>query len=253
MPYIKACLDALYHHSQGTTVEIICVDNASSDGSVAYLKEHYKDVIVIENDANVGFAKANNIGVSRAAGKHILLLNMDTILQSPLEEALEVFQQKDVGAVGIQMLSSKKSYLPSVGRFPTPFRLLKLSNLEDKRQDFISGNFQKHLYDVDWVSGAFLLTTKELWNHVGGLDESYFMYVEDVDFCKKISNLHHRVVFLPKLSFVHFVGFNPTREKQLIDGYKIYAHKHFNFLNSILAQLSLLINYVYKRAFKNIR
>ena len=139
-----------------------------------------------------------------------------------------------------------------MGKFPKSFSLIKFSLLEEKRREFVTGNFSNKNYFVDWVTGAFLLTTKKIWNQVNGLDEDYFMYVEDVDFCKKVSKINYKTVFLSTVSYIHFVGFNKTREIKLINGYKLYSSKHFNLVSSILAKICLNINYVYKKKVKDI-
>ena len=201
----------------------------------------------------MGFGKANNLGVSKAIGENILLLNNDTILLQDIQPVVDEIENNNIGVVGIKMLNGNKQYTPSVGKFPRALDLLKLSNLNDKRHEFITGNFTKNNYQVDWVSGSFMMIKKEVWNLVKGFDEDFFMYVEDVDLCKRISNLGKKIIFLTHISYIHFVGFNQSREVKLITGYKLYSNKHFNSINSILAQISLKINYAYKKSFKNIR
>lgn len=250
--YLENCLKSIEKYCDAINFEIVIVDNNSSDNSVDVLKEKYPKITLIESKENLGFAGGNNLAVKRSKGKNILLLNNDTVLLEDIKPALATLGQRDVGVVGIKMLDGNKKYTPSVGRFPTVLKLLKFSFLEEKRPAFITGNFLENTIEVDWVTGAFLLTKRELWDNVNGLDETYFMYVEDVDFCKKISKLNKKVLFLSNLSYVHYVGFNSAREIKLIEGYKTYSTKHFNFVNSTLAKTSLAINYAYKKIFKNI-
>lgn len=253
LKYLKDCFDSIYTYCNDISFEIIVVDNNSSDESCDFIKKEYPKIILIESKENLGFAGGNNLGVKKAVGKYLLLLNNDTILLNTISPAITSLKEDEsVGVVGVKMLNKNKEYLPSVGKFPSPLKLLKFSFLDEKRKEFLKGDFSKKQYFVDWVTGAFIVVSKELYQKVNGLDEDYFMYVEDVDFCKKIKNLGKKILFIPQVSYIHFVGFNSNREPKLINGYKIYANKHFNFVNTILAKLSLQINYVYKKAFKNI-
>lgn len=249
--YLKDCFESIYNNCKSLDFEIIVVDNNSSDNSVEFIKNEFPNIILIESKKNLGFAGGNNLGVEYANGEYILLLNNDTILINDISSLMSFFTD-NVGVVGIKMLSGNKEYLNSVGRFPNPFNLIKFSLFNEKRNDFVTGDFKKTNYEVDWVCGAFLLTTREIYNKVGGLDTTYFMYVEDVDFCKRVNNIGYKTLFNASNSFVHFVGFNNTRERNLINSYKIYSKKHFNFFGKKIALFSLTINYLIKRYVKNI-
>lgn len=251
--YLKDCLDSIYEKCSKMDFEIVVIDNNSSDDSIGFIKANYNEVILIESQENFGFAKGNNKAVKYANGEYILLLNNDTVLLDDIAPAINALKKNEnVGAVGIKMLDGNKNYSLSVGNFPNPFSLVRFSIFQKKEADFVSGNFRESTYNVDWITGAFLLTKKEYWSSINGLDEDYFMYVEDVDFCKKIQNLDKQIVFLPTVSYVHYVGFNPKREYKLITGYKIYAKKHFNFFGNIIAQSALAINYSYKKFIKRV-
>ena len=251
--YLQDCLKSIKHCCASITHEVVIVDNASSDGSQLYIKKQFSEVVLVENKSNAGFAKANNIGVKQAKGEVILLLNNDTILLNDFSSLLYEVRKKEVGAITIKMLNSDRNYTPSFGKFPKAHSLLKLANLNDTREDLVTGEFKKSEYQIDWISGSFIMVTKKDWNLIHGLDEDYFMYVEDVDFCKRLQDIGKQILFYPRYAYIHFVGFNPSRELKLINGYKIYSNKHFSALNATLAKICLHINYVYKRIFKNIR
>lgn len=239
--YLKDCLGSI---SKCCTVshEVILVDNASSDGSQEYIKENFPKVVLIENTENSGFAKANNIGVEKSIGKNILLLNNDTILLDTIDPLLKEVAPNDIGAITIKMLNGDKQFIAPYGKFPTPLNLIKLANLNEKREELRTGNFTKEKYAVDWITGSFLLLKRKDWDLVHGLDEDYFMYVEDVDFSKKLQKRGKKILFYANYSYIHFVGFNPKREIKLIEGYKIYARKHFSRLGNLMAQLMLSFN-----------
>ncbi|MFY0632000.1 MAG: glycosyltransferase family 2 protein [Flavobacteriaceae bacterium] len=251
--YLDNCLNSINKYCSSMSYEVIVVDNNSSDNSISILKEKHKDVQIVESKKNLGFAGGNNIGVKQAKGEIILLLNNDTILKSNFSAIISDVKKENIGAVTIQMLDGDEAYVPSFGKFPSPMDLIRIANLNDIREEMVSGEFTKPVYSVDWISGSFLLVKKKDWELVNGLDEDYFMYVEDVDFCKKLYNLNKQILFYPEYSYIHFVGFNPSRELKLINGYKIYCDKHFNAINATIGKLCLNINYAYKRIFKNIR
>jgi len=250
--YLKDCLESIKKYCSLVSYEVIMVDNLSIDGSQSYIKENYSEVILIENEYNLGFSKANNLGVKHAKGEIILLLNNDTILLNDFSPLLKVIKRIDVGAIGIKMLNSNKEYVHSFGKFPKPMKLLKLTNLNETRRDLITGNFTKSEYQVDWISGSFILVTKEDWNLVNGMDEDYFMYVEDVDFCKRLRNNNKQILFYPSFDYVHFVGFSLKREFKLIQGYKTYSNKHFSLIGKTNANLMLAINVLYKKIVRKI-
>ncbi len=251
--YLKECLQSIKTHCSSLAYEVVIVDNLSTDGSQEFIKSKFSWVRLIENNSNDGFAKANNLGVEIAKGEVILLLNNDTVLVQDFSNLVSEVKKESIGAITIQMLNGNEEYTPSFGKFPSPFSLLKIANMNDNRSDLVSGNFNKTVYSMDWISGSFVLTKKSDWDLVGGLDEDYFMYVEDVDFCRKLKNHHKQILFYPDYRYIHFVGFNSSRELKLIKGYHIYCEKHFKGLNAVIGKMMLRINYVYKRVFKNIR
>lgn len=251
--FFKDCIESIHRYCSSFSFEIIVVDNNSTDGSQEYIRLNYPEIRLFAEVENLGFGKGNNLGVKKAKGKNILLLNNDTILLENLAPILEAVKKEEIGIIGIKMLNGDKEYTPSVGKFPKPLGLLKLSTLNYQNEEFVNGDFTKKSYQVDWVSGSFMMIKKIDWNLVYGFDEDFFMYVEDVDLCKRMSDLGKKNIFLSNYTYIHFVGFNKSREIKLITGYKLYSSKHFNLVSSILAKFFLKINYAYKKQFKNIR
>jgi GT2 family glycosyltransferase len=248
--FLKECFNSLRDKLRGISFEIIVVDNNSEDESCHYIKQNFPDVRLIESKQNLGFGKANNLGVKNAKGNTILLLNNDTILLNSLLPAIETLYNKtENGIVAINMLDGEKQYISAIGKFPSPFRMIRISFLKDRRKDFKTGKFIDDLYDVDWVCGAFMLIRKTDYEAVNGFDTDYFMYVEDVDLCKKMRDIGKKCVFRSDLSYIHFVGFNKSREHLLLKGYEIYAYKHFDWFGKIIAKIMISIN----RAFKTLK
>lgn len=248
--FLNNCINSIQENCQGIAFEILVVDNNSSDKSIDLIKKNFPEVKIIENNENLGFAKGNNIGVNRSIGNYILLLNNDTILLDPVLPAIELFRtDTSIGIVGIKMLDENNVITPSFGKFPLFYHFLKLSTLQINIQNI---EYQEEPIVVDWISGSFLMTKREIWEHVGGLNESYFMYVEDVDFNKKVQLLGKKRIFLPSIRFVHYVGFNKSREKNLIESYKIYIRNHKNGIDMWLSLMMLNLNLHIKKALKRI-
>ncbi len=245
--YLEACLTSLNEKLNGITFEIIVVDNNSQDESCRYIKLNFPGVKLIESKENLGFGKANNLGVKSAKYDTILLLNNDTILQDQLLPAIETLYHKpENGIVAINMLNENKQYTTAVGRFPSPFKMIKISLLADQRTVFKTGKFESDLYNVDWVSGAFMLIRTSDFKRINGFDTDFFMYVEDVDFCKRLADIGKKCVFQSNLGYIHFVGFNKSREPMLLKGFETYAEKHFNRSEKWIANTMISINRLVK-------
>lgn len=243
LKYLKNCFESLAENLKNISSEIILIDNNSSDESCSYIKTNYPDVVLIESGENLGFGKGNNEAVKRAAGDYLLLINNDTIVQDDLSPVLDFLKMNTtVGVVGINMLDRNRKYLPAAGNFPNPRNMFQLKKLLDKGDEFKTGEFSKKSYEVDWLGGSFLLLSKKIYKEINGFDEDYFMYVEDVDFCRKIADKGYKRIFLPNFSYIHFVGFNNSKNPFLIKGYEIYISKHLKGMKKIISLIALRIN-----------
>ncbi|MDX1738735.1 MAG: hypothetical protein R3261_10895, partial [Alphaproteobacteria bacterium] len=134
----------------------------------------------------------------------------------------------------------------SVGFFPYYSRIFVIAHLYNKDGRFAEGTFEDcdDVFQVDWVEGSFLLTRRQLWNKLGGLDENYFMYVEDVDFCKRALDIGFRTVYLPSVTYQHIGGYTHSRLDLLIKGFRLFNRKHANLLRRISANVVLDIGLV---------
>jgi len=248
LKYLKSCLDSLYDKLKEISSEIIIIDNNSKDGSCDFIKTNYPKVKLIESKINYGFGKGNNEAVKYALGDYLLLINNDTIVLDSLKPVLEYLKSDNkIGVVGINMLNVKKDYLRVAGVFPNVKNMFQMKKLLEVSSDFKLGIFSKTSYEVDWLSGSFLMMRKAIYTKINGFDEDYFLYVEDVDFCKRISNLGLKRIFLPNYNYIHFVGFNKTKNHLLVYGYKIYISKHFKGISKIVVSLALQINNFVKK------
>ncbi len=252
--FFKDCLNSLYNKLEGISFEIIVLDNNSTDNSCIFIKKNYPEVVLIESKINHGFGKGNNEAVKFAKGEYLLLINNDTIVLDNLLPVLNYLKSdNNVGVVGINMLNGKKEYLPVAGVFPNSRNMFLMKKLLQIDEEFILGKLSKQSYEVDWLGGSFLMLSKKLYNEINGFSEDYFMYVEDVDFCKKIANKGYKRVLLTNYSYIHFVGFTKAKNQMLIKGYKIYIAKHCVGFNKIVCSTALQINKWVKNLKSNLK
>jgi GT2 family glycosyltransferase len=198
-----ACLRALQRATY-PELSIVVVDNGSTDGSVEAVRR-WPDVRVIELGLNAGFARANNVGIRESAGTCILLLNSDTIVPPGAVDALlaELDRHPEVAIVGPRLVDGSGRAELSFGRMIGPWNELRQKRLA--RSAAVEGLTRQRRYP-DWVSGACLLVRRADAVAVGGLDERFFMYTEDVDFCAAMRARGRRVLFTPSVEIVHLRG-----------------------------------------------
>ncbi len=248
LQFLEGCLNSLKEKLNGISHEIIIIDNNSKDASCTFIKENYKDVKLIESTVNYGFGKGNNEAVKQAIGKYLLLFNNDTILLDNINTAIKILEEnKSIGVIGVNMLTAQKKYIPAAGNFPSFKNMLRFVKLLDLGLEFKTGIFLKEYYEVDWLCGSFLLLSRDTYNKIRGFDEDYFMYVEDVDFCKKIANKGLKRVFIPSLNYIHFVGFNRNKNNLLVNGYRIYLKKHYHGFSFYFISFILTLNSFVKK------
>lgn len=236
--------------------EVIVVDNDSSDGSVDVVRRAFPGVRVFVSPENLGFARGNGLAALHATGRYLLLLNHDTLLLDDLAGVVAWMDDHPrVGVAGIRMLSADHDYRHSAGRFPTPGRLVRIRTLQERRGPFDDGSFPEtpQAYPVDWVEGSFLLTRRSVWNEVGGLDPGYFMYVEDVDYCRAARDAGHGTAYLPGARYVHLGGFRAERTGFLIDGFRRYHRKHSGPVTRAAAWIVLTAGLLARSAVSGVR
>jgi GT2 family glycosyltransferase len=202
---LERCLDSLRASPPTASHEIIVVDNQSSDGS-AEAAARRPDVRVIESGANLGFARATNIGIRASSGRDLLLLNGDTVVAAGAIDRLLAELQRDPGVaiVGPRLVDATGRAELSYGRMIGPFNELR-QKIRNRRPALVD-RLTRRRHSPDWVSGACLLVRRMDAEAVGLLDERFFMYAEDVDFCAAIKARGRRIVFTPEVEVVHLRG-----------------------------------------------
>jgi GT2 family glycosyltransferase len=202
---LERCLESLHRAPPAAAHEIIVVDNQSSDGSAAAAAK-WPDVRVIEAGANVGFARATNIGIRASRGTNLLLLNSDTVVPAGAVDRLlaELRGDPGIAVVGPRLVDASGRAELSYGRMIGPFNELR-QKFRNRRPALVD-RLTRRRHAPDWVSGACLLVRRADAEAVGLLDERFFMYTEDVDFCAAIKERGGRIVFTPDVEVVHLRG-----------------------------------------------
>lgn len=215
--FLEQCLSSVSAAMKETDGEVIVVDNASGDRSVAWLKPRFPSVIFLEEKENLGFAKANNKALEIAKGDFILFLNPDTIIpEDAFTKCIQFLEMHpNAGAVGVRMIDGSGNFLAESKRsLPTPssafFKLTGLSSLFPSSSIFSKyslGNLpEKGVYEVDVLSGAFIMIPKKVLTLTGGLDENFFMYGEDIDLSYRIQKKDFHNFYLGDITIIHFKG-----------------------------------------------
>lgn len=213
---LQTCLASVYKETKDILFETIVVDNASTDGSREMLAKEFPQVRTILNDSNKGFAAANNQGIKSASGRYILLLNSDTkIIDGSLQKTV-AFMDSNMNAsiVGCTLLNADGSLQPSCMGFPSVWNLFSESFFLYIifRKTKLFGSYYMTFFDydvtrkVDVVKGAFMMIRKEVFLKTGLLDESYFMYTEETDFCYRARQHGFDTFFFPSAQVVHYGG-----------------------------------------------
>lgn len=243
---LSQCISSIIEETKDISYEIIVVDNSSKDGSVDMLQKYYPKVRVIDAGSNIGFGRANNLGMENALGNYYFLLNSDTLI---LNNAVKIFydqaqtiksQNYNIGALGTVLIGSDMQTCNSYGKFATPFLQLKweLSKyfrfLKDK--SIYHPDMVLDAIKVDYITGADLLIPKEVYKLTKGFDPDFFMYCEEVDLQQRMANLGLERFIIPGPKIIHLEGgsddskkraWSFTRLKHLYKSKRLYFKKHF--------------------------
>ena len=240
--FLEQCILSVLAASKGLEVEIIVVDNNSADDTCEMLLTKYPKVQLIENKENVGFSVANNQGVAIAKGVYVLILNPDTVLaEDTLSQILHFAKSKsNFGALGVKLINDAGNFMPESKRgIPTPqVSFNKLFGISSKRT---GKYYATHIHEnetgvVEVLSGAFVFLKRTVYNEVGGFDEAFFMYGEDIDLSCKILHKGYQNYYYHNTQVIHYKGESTKRDlkylKIFYQAMKIFYKKHFR-LNKV--------------------
>jgi GT2 family glycosyltransferase len=274
--FLLNLLDSIRNAVKNISTEIIIVDNASDDGSVEILREKFPNIKLIANKKNVGFGSANNQAMEAAKGRYFLLINPDAIVrEDTLLKMLEFFNKTpQVGIAGCKVLNPDGSLQLACRRsFPGPWtsftKVMGLSKLFPKSRLFARYNLtylnEDQTYEVDAVSGAFMMMRKEVYEKIGGFDRQFFMYGEDLDLCYRAQKSGYKVFYVHNTEIIHYKGESTKRSsldetKIFYDAMHLFVRKHFSssFIVESILQIAILFRKliafanIYKLAFISI-
>lgn len=246
--FIDDCLRSLERHTVGCSYEILLVD-CSDDGTASYVEQEYPDVRVIHTDENLGFSKGNNHLAAHARGTHLLLLNPDTIIEDDaIGEIYRCSIQHDrAGAVGGWAKSPEGER--DRGCLQTELTLPRLAVSAIVGASWFRGGLAEdaqQAQDVEVTSGAFMMVPKTVWDEIGGMDDSYFLYGEELDICHRLRQRGYRVLMTPRAEIIHLGGggvrFDRHRTTLRTQAWMHFMRRHWSPLKAATGGVLLWLN-----------
>jgi hypothetical protein len=241
---LAQCLQSIAENvrtCERVNVETFVVDNASTDGSAAMVRERFPWVRLIENAENVGFARANNQAFAQSQGQYLMLLNSDAQLLPGVLASLFIFMEQHpaVGMVGPEIINGQGKVQFSWAQFPTFWTELWGRHL--RKRTVLSDN----VYAVDWLAGACLFVRRAVLEQVGPLDARFFLYSEETDWCKRIAAAGWQVVYYPAVRVLHHEGSSSIQEREysyflLHHSKLLYAEKYFGRASALALKISFI-------------
>lgn len=256
--FLRSCLESIRAASRPIVGEIIVVDNASADGSPDMVAQEFPEVSLVRSKENLGFARANNLAMSRATSDYWALVNSDVVVHPGCFEALVEFlaRHPEAGLIGPKILGADGQLQWTCRRFPTFWNTLCRTLALDGplgRSPLFSGREMRHwnhegLMEVEVLSGCFWLARRTAVDQVGGLDERFFFYAEDVDWCKRFRAAGWKVVFVPSAKATHYGGASSSNAPlrfsvEMLRANLIYWKKHYGWLGQAAFYLLSLAYY----------
>lgn len=252
--FLGACFDSI-KKNVSVSHEIIVVDNASSDGSVSFIRQNYPNISVVASTVNAGYTCGNNLAAKHAVGRYLLLLNNDTVVRSPIAPLFELMDsRRDVGVLGCRIFYGDGRQQESVGYIPSVLSLVLswtplmhiFPHVPLFRRTVWAGEslYSNAFIEAEWVSGAFLLTRADIWRELGGLDERYFMYMEDTDYCRQVGAAGYVVAYSASCEITHFEGAGRSwlGERAILNSthsYLVYSKKYYGAMGRLFLRLLL--------------
>lgn len=252
---ILNCIKSIIEHTDSVKYEIIVVDNDSKDDTLNGIKNYFPNVLVIESKENLGFGRANNLGVKSAKGKYLFFLNPDCILiENAIKKMFDYFELNDdeknrIGALGCMLLDEGHKLNTSYQRFPTPGiqirrRFIGIINKIFKTEISTKPKPNYELdksQEVDFITGADLFVPKEIFIYLGGFDPSFFMYYEETDLQKKMSKVSLKRIILKEVNIIHLEGGSTPKK---LSSLTIFTESDFKYMRKHFSPIVYFLYYM---------
>lgn len=255
------CIDSVIKKTEGVNYEIIVVDNASSDDSVATIEKKYPEVVLLPKAENMGFGRANNAGAEVATGRYFFMLNSDTILVENVIKSFFDFMESNCqySACGCNLINADGVMVPAHGNFPS--LLFEMTNYNHINKLFRSyfrnkiaisqTSLEGNIEDTDYISGADIFIRAEDFRKVGGFDKSIFMYFEETDLFTRMKKAGMKSCILPQFTIIHLVGGTKTSNFQRIAMYEkgriYYYRKNYSRFYAFMVKIVKMIMMVFSK------
>ncbi len=266
--YLRNCLNSIRQTDESYVQEVIVVDNASKDGSPEMVEKEFPEVTLIRAEENLGFARANNLAMKRAVGSMFALVNSDVIVHPGCLETLATFldQHNDIGLVGPRVIGGDGNLQRTCRRQPniwnTVCRILALDRIFPDWSIF-SGFEMPHwtherCMEVEVLSGCFCVVKRKAVDEVGGLDEQFFFYAEDIDWCKRLRDAGWKLKFVPEATATHFGGAStsnaPLRYSiEILRATLKYWRKHHGWTGQMVCYIFMVTHHGFRLMIRGLK
>lgn len=265
---LRDCLCSIAEQTKKLSYEVIVVDNNSTDCSVAMVEKEFPDVILLANKENRGFAAANNQGIERSSGRYVLLLNPDTvILDQAIEKSVSFADtQPDGGVIGVKTVRGDHTLVRNCFQYASLLNMsITMSGLHlIFPENRLWGRERMTWWDyetvrtVDVVAGCYMLVRREVIQDVGGMDEQFFMYGEEMDWCRRITRAGWKIYYQPDASIIHYGGMSAAQnpfgmQQEQRKSYLLYFRKHHGCCSVFFAQGLMFCGGIFRLAYWSIR
>lgn len=249
---LNRCIKSIEEETEDLDYEILIFDNNSSDGSCAEIDKKYNNVILIKSQENLGFSKGNNECAKQAAGDYLLFLNPDTIiLEGAVQKTFKyINSQKEDTLIGCKLLNDDKTIQTSSAAY-----LNILNSITTSHTRSIKMHNMNH--ETDWVIGAFMMIKADFFKSLGGFDEDYFMYAEDMDLCYKVKKAGGKVIYYSEAQIIHFFNqsgvkkWKNKRQLKILQSEYLFMNKRYSkpkaMAIKVIKEIRYFIKYLIKK------
>jgi len=266
--YLRDCLNSIAQTAASCVQEVIVVDNASKDGSPEMVEQEFPEVTLIRAGENLGFARANNLAMKHVRGSLYALVNSDVIIHPGCLQTLVEFldRHNDVGLVGPRIIGADGNLQRTCRKEPTVWntvcRVLALDRIFPDRQ-MLSGFEVPHrnhaeCMEAEVLSGCFCVAKKRAVDEVGGMDEQFFFYAEDIDWCKRFRDAGWKVMFVPEATATHFGGASTSNAPfrysiEILRATLKYWRKHHGIVGKIVCYLLIVAHHGFRLLIRSVQ